>query len=155
MEGLDLMRDETTTTSRPPSRPPSRGRSTQLASHSRRPVTSASAVQGSHNPEQHLAPRATRSASPGILGQTSQDASLGTSSIESTNLEDDEFEELNILGMHSPVDHDMSSSLHASSEDEDDEDEESSTDENDEDMIDDTGSEEGEGLDPMEIQGHW
>lgn len=77
--------------------------------------------------------------------------------MDSMNLEDDEFEELNILGMHSPIDHDMPSSLHGSSEDEEDEedDEDGSDDEDDEDMTNDSASEEGDGVDPMEIQGHW
>lgn len=150
MEGLGVRREVAGPASRPPSRPPSRGRSTQLMALSRRSGTSASVMGASHHTGVH---RATRSASPGMPSRTSQHTSSG--SLDSMNLEDDELDEVNILGMHSPPDRDMSGSLHASSEDEDGEDEEGSTDENDEDMNDDPGSDDGDGLDPMEIQGHW
>ena len=159
MEGVDIGRDEGASEPRPPSRPPSHGRYPQMASYSRRSGSSASALQDSHNVEQQLTRRTARSASPGIPCQSSQNESSGSPSMDSMNLEDDEFEELNILGMHSPLNQDMLSSLHSSSEDEDEEDDEdedgSDDDDDDEDMTNDSASEEGDGVDPMEIQGHW
>ncbi|KAL8827215.1 MAG: hypothetical protein Q9191_003317 [Dirinaria sp. TL-2023a] len=146
MEGLDIRRDEGTSESRPPSRPPSRGRNPQTASHLRRSRTSVSALQNPLDIGPHLARRVTRSASPGMPGQSTQNTSSRSPSMNSMNLEDDEFEELNILGMHSPIDHDMPSSLHGSSEDEEDEeDEDGSEDEDYEDMTNDSASEEGDG----------
>ena len=69
-------------------------------------------------------------------------------------LGEDEFEDINILGMHSPSERDVPAFMHTSSEEEDQDDEEASADEMDEDMTDDLNSEEDESIDPMEIHGH-
>ena len=91
-------------------------------------------------------------------------ASSSSPSIESMDVDDDELEEYNILGMHSPSDRERSGSFHGNSEgkdeeedeeEESDEDDEDDDDDDDEDMSDESGSVEEEDPDPMEIQGHW
>ena len=77
------------------------------------------------------------------------------------DVDDDELEEYNILGMHSLGDRDISGSLHGSSEGDDeldddgDDDEDDEDEDSDDDMSDESGSVDGEDSDPMEIQGHW
>lgn len=73
---------------------------------------------------------------------------------------DDELEEYNILGMHSPSDREVLGFLQGSSDGEDGQDDEEvdeddDDDEDDEDRSDESGSAEGEDPDCMEIQGHW
>ncbi len=142
-----------------PSRPPSRGRNPQLARLTRRSGTSTSALQSSRGADTYVARRAIRSASPGVSSRHPANATSGRSSIESMDA-DDELEEYNILGMHSPGDREVLEFLHRSSEGEDEQDDEEvdedeDDDEADEDRSDESGSAEGEDPDRMEIQGHW
>ena len=142
----------------PLSRPPSRGRNPQLAGNVPRSQTSTSVLPISRSSEPCAVRRTIRSASPSLPSRFHSNRTSESSSACSMDLNGDEFEDMNILGMHSPLDPDRSSFLHESSEDEDDDDddeEEDSLQDDDEDMSDGAGSEQGEDDDPMEIQGHW
>lgn len=142
-----------------PSRPPSRGRTSQLARLTRRSGTSTSALQSSRGADAYVARRAIRSASPGLSARSPANASSNRSSIQAMDV-DDELEEYNILGMHSPSDREVLGFLQGSSDGEDGQDDEEvdeddDDDEDDEDRSDESGSAEGEDPDCMEIQGHW
>lgn len=150
---------ETVPESAAPSRPPSRGRNLRIGGFFRRTGISASVLQGSRSDDPHITRRAIRSASPGMPIRDRPILTSSSSSLDSMDVDADDLEEYNILGMHSPSDREMTGSLHASSEggddEEDEEDDDDDDDDDDESMSDESDSQEGENPDPMEIQGHW